>query len=277
MRVMGRETTAQKRDIELFDAVYRGALGRFSERVGGLDESAWRGEAGDGLYRSLAHLAVAQENGLALMKASLSRRIGSSDGAAAPASSEADFMERESNGLLDLIQQTAEEQLRLLLALPDDGLLELPVSVPEWRQRGQVRHLYDHMYVHLVYHYQEIRTEVGAGKLPHWFEEWMPEASNDFYDRLFRLLPLLYEPEALGETEEARVCVDLTQPGGGRWELVLDRAQARSDIGCGAGATTTIKATPRKFFDSFQAKGARLKVRGERAAANNLRALFPLT
>jgi hypothetical protein len=277
MRVMGRETTAQRRDIELFDAVYRRAVERFLERVGGVSEGKWRGKAGDGFHQSLAHLAVAQENGLALIRESLSRRITlSAERDGDSTASEADLMEREPTGLLHLIRELAEEQLRVLLALPDDGLLDTPVVAPEWRRPGQLRHLCDHVYVHLVYHYQEIRQEVASNELAHWFEEWMPEASNDFYDRLLRLLPLVYEPAALGEAEQARVCIDLTQPGGGRWELAFDRSEASSEIGCAEGSTASLTASPRNFFDFIQGTSKRIKIRGDRAPASNLRALFPL-
>jgi hypothetical protein len=275
---MGRETTAQKRDSELLEAVYRRSLRRFAQRVGAVEESSWRGKPGDKFHGVLSHLAVAEENGLQLIRASLAGRVAlapSSDGRA----SEADLMGGPATGLLALIEQVVEEQLRILKRLPDDGLLETPAVVPEWSRPGNLGRLYDHLYVHLVFHYEELRSEVGDPPLLHWFDGWMPEASNDFYDRLFRLLPVLYTPEAAegSESKEGSICIDLTQPGGGRWTVVLDHSEAHSVLGCEGVTTTTIKANPRAFFDYLRDEGRRVKIRGNGTAARNLRALFPLS
>ena len=280
MRVMGRETTAAKRDIELLDAVYRRGLRRFLARLAGIGESHWRGQAGEGFHQALAHLAVAQENGLQLIRASLAGRVTlppSRNGAA----SEADLTDRPPTGLLALIEQLVEEQLAIMIHLPDDGLLETPAIVPEWSRPGNLGRLYDHLYVHLVFHYEELRTQVGDPPLLHWFEEWMPEASNDFYDRLFRLFPLIYRPRPPGEGETAEhapetICVDLMQPGGGRWTLLLDQQAARVELGCEGPATSTIKGKPREFFDFLRGEGKRVKVSGGRQAGRNLGTLFPL-
>ena len=279
MRVMGRETTAQKRDIELTAAVYRRGLARFVERVEELGEASWRGSAGDEFHRVLAHLAVAQENGLQLIRESLNGRVTLPEaGTVSKDGSEAEFMEESPTGLLAHVERVVEKQIAILLALADDGLLETPAVVPEWRYPGNLGRLFDHLYVHLVVHYEEIRSAVGGPFAP-WFEAWMPEASNDFYDRLFRVVPLVYNREGLAEQEvgQAAICVDLMQPGGGRWTLLLDVTSARSENGCEGETTSTIKAKPREFFDFFRGQGKRVKISGRGDAARNLGALFRMT
>lgn len=281
MRVMGRETTAQRREIELLDSVYRNAVARFIERLSMVTEDRWARPAARGkrsASETLAHLVRAQSNGLQLISASLEGRAGvSSNGVVGAAESE----DSDSNGqpgrdLLRLLGSLTEAQLAILASLPDDGLLAQPATAPEWRRPGTLKHLYDHLYVHFIVHYQEIRAEADNPRLPHWFEDWMPESSNDFYRRALGILPLTYNVEHLPRGEVS-ICFDLAQPGGGRWSVRADASSASWRGDCEGEPRTTISARPKHFIDYWLGAGGKVRIRGDAGAARALPRLFPLT
>lgn len=281
MRVMGRETTAQRREIELLDSVYRHAVARFIQRLSAISEDRWQRSAGKGkrsASETLAHLVRAQESGLQLVRACLEGRVatGVNGVVASPEPDTASDDAQPADEMLRRLGSLTEKQLAIALSLPDDGLLAQPAMAPEWRRAGTLKHLYDHLYVHFIVHYQEIRAHVGNPRLAHWFENWMPESANDFYRRAFGLLPLIYNPEAL-QRSEASICFDLFQPGGGRWSVRADAEGATWQGDCGDETRTTISARPGHFIDYWMGNGGKARVRGDGGPARALPLLFPLS
>ncbi|MEX2237576.1 MAG: hypothetical protein WEB00_08585 [Dehalococcoidia bacterium] len=275
MRVMGRETTAEKREVELFDSVYGRAVSRFLQRVDILTAERWRaGKDEDARpIRHLGRLLIAQETGVGLIRASVA---GDPFGPLTKQPvSVPDVAKSEPSDLLEALRAAVAAQLELVRGLEDDGLLRRPAGVPGWQRPGTLRHLLDHLYIQFPLHYQQIRAVSGKPRLPHWFEDWMPESSNDFYNRLFRLLPLLYTPVEGSDGKPSSVCIELTQPGGGRWRLAAEGTRATSELDCEAGAGATIKSRPLKFLDFLTGQG-KVSSSGRSDLARNFHKAFPL-
>jgi hypothetical protein len=271
MKVLGRESTADRRDIELLHHAYGSAGLRFLDRVGTPDDNLWwrvsnkKANARD----HLAHMALVEETGLKILLLALGR---SQPEAAAEASNVADLGGQPTTKILETLHETVAEQLSTLLALEDDGLLEMPVAAPGWRRPGTLTQLFDHMYVEAVVHYQRIRGALGGADLPHWWEGWMPEDSHDFYNRFFSLLPVLYEPTAL-TARPGRIAIALRPPGGGYWEMAVDSTEARLSFGGAEVPASSLQGRAFDFLDFWMADRGKIRSKGPLAAG--FRNLFP--
>jgi hypothetical protein len=100
----------------------------------------------------------------------------------------------------------------------------------------------------------------------------MPEDSHDFYNRLFSLLPLLYDSSALA-AQPGRIAIALRPPGGGDWEMAVDSTHAELSLGGAEAPGSLLRGKAFDFLDYWVAGSGRIKSKGP--LAGRFRELFP--
>ncbi|MPZ22066.1 MAG: hypothetical protein GEU28_00635 [Dehalococcoidia bacterium] len=282
MRVLGRETTAEKREIELLHRVYGRGVDRFMRLVSALSEERWKRVVGGQRppQHALARLVVASSNGSELARAALAGRARLVPGDGDPTPDEtslSDLVSESPEALLNKLRSETGEHLGLLLSVADDDVLRIPARVPSWNRDGTLGQLFNQFYVQLVASYQDIRDRAGPPWLQHWFQAWMPEVVHDLFARAVSLVDPLIAPSIDGPVG-GRVCLEVTHPVRSVWTLSLEQTgRVLAQPGCDGGQSGRISGKAPAVFDFLMGgrdaprpPGSGMAVDGDKALARRI-------